>query len=1255
LLTLYRSNRIEWLAQVLAAKLQADPPGPFEQAQVVVNTWPTSRWLGEQLALELGADPNDGAFAGGISANLRFPFPGSHLRRLVDGLPLPASPAEAQPAAASAASGPDPWRANQLVWPLLELLPELMERPEAGQLGQWLRGRGSVASDLEAGANLGPKPGQGLGPEADRGLGMVDRALWQLGRAIADAIDDYTLYRPAMVAAWCQGQDLDGLGKPLAEHQLWQPLLVRQLANRLGVRPFGLRVLEAIAALQRGDPATLAAVSALPSPLRLFGLSSMAPIQVDLLQALSGQLAVEIYLLTPCRDLWQRRGSGVLGAGPRSQPDQANPTPGGLDPGGFGQGLGANDWDPSPLGASEGEASSLDPLGDAWRLGVPSLEARFGRLGAEFQQLLEGSGETQLGESLQQDLFAAAAAIAEAGTPSQEPRPASLLEQLQQALVDPDQGRPLERRPGDSSLEFHACPGRLRQVQILRDRLLQLLAADASLTPRDILVMTPQVEEFAPLVAAVFGDTAATGIALPWRLTDRSQQDQGGLATSLLALLRLGGERLTASGLEALLSQRPLMEPLGLGASELGELGELLQRAGFRWGLDGTDRGVEPTHRGVEPTKRGVEPTHRGGDPTHSLAWAIDRLVLGLVLPEQPGLAPGGCAPLAMAGSLERQGRWLQLLNRLRHSLQRLAIARTPADWAPVLDKLLISWFGDGGERAWELQLLRSAIADWQDVAASSPLRLGAPVLAEVLAERLNADSGRFGHRSGSLTISALEPMRAIPHRVIVLMGLDGGGFPRQGERPGFHLMEQQRLLGDPNPGDQDRYVLLESLLSARDHLLVSWCSRDERNGDARQPAPPVRQWLALLEQQLGRDQTGDLLVDHSPNPLERANFLPLGPRPAPSCDRRLLAARQRLDGSSLQAPLALADRPASREGSTAGPEGDGGFDDLRRWLLQPQDTWLEQLGLRPREWDLGLDDFDPLELDERVRASLLRQSLDTTPSLGTPGLGRTKPVHPPDGTPDPAVPDPLAPPDWLFQHRGQGLLPARSAGILEAGRLSKRYGSLQQSLQALGPGERRLVGHGRLQAELLWHGEALVVWHSAQVRCAHHQELWLALVLATAAGAAPRRGLLIGRDGDQFRPVAQISPPASPLEAASLLEQLIAWRDQGRQHCWPLPPETGWAHAQAERRQAGSGRPKAIECWEGAPTAAANGCRPAWPSALAPTGRAGSWWTGLSAPWPTRSMAPCWSGWRHSNHEPLQAQCRPRQPNRLDGRAADC
>ena len=100
MLTVYRSNRAELLAQVLAAKLQLEPPDPFQQAQVIVNTWPTSRWLGEQIAIGLEA---------GIAANLRFPFPGSQLRQLVEAL-----------LGADASGGSDPWRASQLVWPLLQ-------------------------------------------------------------------------------------------------------------------------------------------------------------------------------------------------------------------------------------------------------------------------------------------------------------------------------------------------------------------------------------------------------------------------------------------------------------------------------------------------------------------------------------------------------------------------------------------------------------------------------------------------------------------------------------------------------------------------------------------------------------------------------------------------------------------------------------------------------------------------------------------------------------------------------------------------------------------------------------------------------------------------------------------------------------------------------------------------------------------------------------------------------------------------------
>ena len=1054
MLTIFRSNRAELLAQLLATQLRLHPPGPFEEVQVVVNTWPTSRWLGEQLAEGLG----------GIAANIRFPFPGSHLRSIVQRLlDEPASPSPAPVA--------DPWRASQLVWPVLELLPGLLAAPEAEPLARWLSKRSQHQS--------------------------LDLAHWQMGRAIADAFDDYALYRPAMLAAWWQGMGVDGVGQPLADSQRWQPLLLAALRDRLQEQPFGLKVLAAIERLRQAPPPQ----GLLPSHLRLFGLSSLAPIQVQLLQALSGHLPIDLYLLTPCPDLWQRCSNRR-------------------------QRL-------TPLVALQ------EPFAADWLLEAPGLEARFGRLGAEFQQLLEGTGESQLGQADELDLFFAAADT------HPGPGPAPLLAQLQQQLAQPAMAAPLERAPADSSLEFHPCPGRLRQVQIVRDRLLQWMAADPSLQPRDILVMTPQVDAFAPLVSCVFGDSDATGVQLPWRLTDRSQQSEAGISRTLLQLLQLASERLTASSLESLLDSPGLQAQFRLSSHEIAQLHGVLQRCGFHWGLDAADRGSEQA--------------------TGSLSWAIDRLLLGLVLPETPGLAPSETAPLALGQDLELVGRWLHLLTRVRHWLGVLRRKRLHPEWADVLQALLADLFGEGGDQAWELPEILAAIDDWQQAAAGCTLPMEAAVVAAVLDERLAADSGRFGHRSGALTISALEPMRAIPHRVIVLMGLDASQFPRLRQRSGFHLMEQRRQLGDPHSSDQDRYVLMEALLSARDHLLVTWSSRDERHGEPLPPATPVRQWLEWLQSQLPCGGS-ELVVEHPANPLERANFLPMGNRPPGSCDRRLLEARRLLDAARLRSWLPLASQPLPLETpelpgasaanqSAADNDPEAAFNALQHWLIAPQAQWLEQLGLKPREWAQLLEDFDRTSLDERQRSQLLGEALGS------------------EGHNDPQT--------WLEQHRGQGLLPPGAAGSLEARTLAQRWQGLEASLELLGKPQRVVAHWQQWQTAVEQRGTNLVLVHTAKPRARHGLTLWLQLLLARAAGLNPSQGVLVARGDKGFGPQLQLASPSTEAAQAEL-QRLNAWCHDWQGRCWPVPPQTGWVYAEAEHSKPGSGLAKAIACWEG-------------------------------------------------------------------------
>ena len=1038
MLTVYRSNRAEFLARLLSRQLIEQQPGPFETVEVMVNTWPTSRWLGEQLAM-----------ANGISSLVRFPFPGSRLRQLVrQVLHLPAQE-------------DDPWRAGQLVWAVLELLPELLEQPVAQPLRTWLTQREGTASGLT-------------------------RDRWQLARTIADAMDDYALYRPDQLEQWKRPRPDDD----------WQPVLWRLLAQRLPRAPFGLQVREAVDRLRRGDvdPALL------PERLRLFGISALAPVQVDLIQALSGLLEVEIYLLTPCPDLWQRCGSRRASLG--------------------------DDW--------------LVPPDGGWLAEAPRLEAVLGRMGAEFQQLLEGSGEAQLGERREGDLFAGSLQMAAA-----EERQPTLLDQLQQQLVDADSVPALERSSDDQSLLFQAAPGPWREVQLVRDRILQWLAADPDLAPRDVLVMTPQIERYAPLLSSVFNDTAAIGVDLPWRLTDRSQQSSPGLSMAMFTLLELAATRLTATGLERLLANPALQGQQGLTAEEAVLITQTLQRSGFRWGLDARER---------------------GGDEVHSLRWCLDRWLLGLVLPVEPGLAPAGAAPFQQELDPDRLVRWWTLLDRLARMLDRLRQPRPCHGWVSLLQTLLQELFADGGGWADESQSWAAALEEWRLRASDCPLDLDAAVALEVLQEALSVDSGRFGHRSGALTISALEPMRAIPHKVVVLMGLDSADFPRPSRRPGFHLLEQQRRLGDPRSSDQDRYVLLEALMSARRHLLISWCARLERTGEPQPPAAPVEQWFAVLQEQLQRAgaSTEGLLITPAANPLSRENFRSEAPL---SCDRRQLEARRCLDRApaSAQDALGLAWSTLWREPLAADQAMDGDDDDrsldpeaLLAWMQQPQKAWLHARGLRPGEGIEAVEDLEGLELEGLQRYLLLNHDLEEQFILGSA-------------------------PDWPALLAGQGVLPAGAGAALEQEELQQRWQALQRQLASLGPCRRELPVLAGLPMPLLFAGDTQVVVQPGMLTAAAVMRGWLQHLLLCAEGLTPAGGsAVVARSTRVAGAEVHLRWAALPAaEAKDQLHQLDRLSRQGREQCWPVPPKSGWQMVAKDQRKPGTGEQEFRKTWQ--------------------------------------------------------------------------
>ena len=312
---------------------------------------------------------------------------------------------------------------------------------------------------------------------------------WDLANNIAEIFDDYILYRPEVIKQWLSKKAKKASREnSVNKNIIWQEILFNFLYKKINKDPFCIQVEKAIQRLKKDDISKLD----YPKNLYIYGISSLAPLQIDLIQAFSKVINIKIYLISPCNDLWQRCESRRL---------QFRKT-----------------WNTPP--------------DRQWLLESPRLEAFLGRMGAEFQQLLEGSGEYQLGNRNEEDIFSLTADIA-----TNKGNKPSLLEQLQQELLSTKNESILTKEKSDKSLLFLKSPGRYRQVELIRDHILQLFANDKELQPRDILIMTPQIDSYAPIIASVFNNIDHDATHLPWVITDRSQEDKVGLIHFVLNLL----------------------------------------------------------------------------------------------------------------------------------------------------------------------------------------------------------------------------------------------------------------------------------------------------------------------------------------------------------------------------------------------------------------------------------------------------------------------------------------------------------------------------------------------------------------------------------------------------------------------------------------------------------------------------------------------------------------------------------------------
>lgn len=904
---------------------------------------------------------------------------------------------------------------------------------------------------------------------------------YRVARRLAGLFAGYATQRPGMLARWRAGEDSDG-EQPLDSDLCWQPELYRRLLERIPGPAPDQRHADVLTQIRGGQPL------ALPDRLSLFGHTRLPVTEVELLAAVGQVREVHLWLPQTSAALWEALAQVV-----------------------------------APGTVARADDVSADTV-------AHPLLASLGRDARELQRSLTG---------LRADTDTAAADHARPGQ-----APSTLLGCLQHDLranAEPAPDVRNRRQPSvqDRSLQVHSCHGPARQVEVLRDVLLGLLQEDPTLAPRDILVMCPDIDSYAPLFESAFGladldspDDADPhpGHGLRVRLADRGPGHTNPLLDIASRVVAIAGGRASASDVLGLASTDVVSRRFRFSQDDLAQLSQWVQHANIRWGLAADLR----------------EPYALEQLPHNTWQLGLDRILLGVAMSEDGQRRFAHTLPLddVPSAAVDLAGRFAELIQRLETSVRALHAARAADEWIAALRQAIDGLGEPEPRQAWQQVQADRELAQIADAAAGLQVPLRLADIRALLESRMSGRAGRANFRTGALTISTMVPMRSVPHKVIALVGLDDGHFPRMVTVDGDDVLARRPRTGERDLRAEDRQLLLDAVMATTQTLVITYTGREEIRGEPRPPAVPLSELLDAADITMAEPVRDQVHVQHPLQPFDARNFTPgaLGHSGPFSFDTASLTGAQAARGPRTIAEPFLVQPLLSR------PITDLGLADLHQMLAHPVRTFVRRRLDISLPWDepepadaipVELDNLEQWAIGDRMLRQVLRgQSLAEAEAA----------------------------------ERASGAVPPLALGSRVLNTVRSQVEPLAALAATMGIGtgdslditidldDRRLTG----QVPDV-HGERLVRMSFSKLGPKARLAAWIDLVALTVARPQVAwTAHVIGRDGRESPARRSILGPIQPQEARTVLTALIDIYDRGMDEPLPMPLKTAAAWAQA-------------------------------------------------------------------------------------------
>ena len=1015
-----------------------------------------------------------------VAANIQFPLPASFIWDMFACV-LPGIPEQSA------------FNKQSMSWKLMTLIPQMQDEAAFAPLRQYLQ-------------------------DDDN-----SRKLFQLASRIADLYDQYLVYRPGWLTRWEKGEYVDDAGEAQQwQAPLWQALV--RLTADLGQPGWHRANLyrRFIRALENSEVCP----AGLPSRVFLCGISALPPVYLQALQALGRHIDIHVLFTNPCRYYWGDIKDATFLARLTQRRRRRHQSDNELT-------LFKHNDQASTLFNELGEQETANPLLASW-----------GKLGRDYVYLLSELEQYEeidvfvdidpdnLLHSVQSDLLELKNSAVMGLTRAEFNQRKDEQDKDEQDNDERDNGeqdkdesfkKKLRLDSQDRSITFHECHSPQREVEVLHDQLLAMLQDDPTLSPRDIIVMVADIDSYSPFIQAVFGN-ARDERWLPFTISDRRARQAHPALQAFINLLALPDSRFLAEDVLALLEVSALANRFSIDEEGLRYLRQWVSESGIRWGIDDDN----------------VREQSLPATGQHTWRFGLTRMLLGYAMESEAGVwdsvLPYDESSGLIAGLV---GQLAELLMRLNQWRQTLSQPRTLQEWLPLCRELLSSFFAPDSETEEALALIEK---QWQELIEQGiEAQYGQPVpmvlLRSALAQRL--DQQRMSQRflAGQVNFCTLMPMRAIPFKVVCLLGMNDGVYPRTLAPLGFDLIAQNPQRGDRSRRDDDRYLFLEAISSAQQRLYISYIGRAIQDNRQRYPSVLVEELLDYIANSycLPGDESVNIdisaqhvrqhiIQQHTRTPFDSENYI--GSTEGHSFAKEWLPAANR-QGESHGHFI----RPLPGEAIE-----EVTFDQLQRFWRHPVRAFFQQrLGIQFRLDETELPENEPFNLDPLGSFMLNQRLLNALVSE--------------EDT------------QQLFtRYRAAGELPYGAFGevlwenqVADMMTLAEKIIAERQERKSL---EIDLhIGNIRLTGWLSdVQEDGLLRWRPSVLNVTHGMQLWLEHLVWSAQGWVGE-SRMYGRKESQWR-----FPAMDSEQARHYLSELLDGFRQGFAQPLILLPQSGWA-----------------------------------------------------------------------------------------------